>query len=414
MAHAPLEIDRYSGSLREFFTNYVFPSMPSDEAVLAWDKSLTTYLDSSPPLFIVRRNRLYPLRGHIYRDKGHSFICSDNEPALWAYTECHLGKPALNFKRLIEKQMFPIAFCYKTAESKAASWGNTGRIHDDFSKGGWKHAHILACAKACEEEPLRVRMLRLLSPLNHFPFPSSRKFEMDKAWEESKEVLDIIVYMLAHSLGGEARRGAFQAFIKLGGGGAIPTVPPPDISIAFKRNLEKAKRFIDPHRLKDKPDLKNAPSTDESYYSLPSINKREAIPFRKFVSNLKLWIDNTDEETVCNGSSDYNQAKWLWTSYGTHLLYLNADSNRDGVKAFLAGWSNVKALAVIRNGDKRKKVAERKVNKVVIQARPEIPGFYLYTEHHFHEEQLLCPSPSASEDARRGPGSQRGGRANPR
>ncbi len=382
----------YRGSFRKFFREYVFPILPADEAVFNWHRSILTYLNDSPGLFVVRKVAPYKLRGFRYYVNGCRFVCSDNEAALWTYMECYAGASAGDFGGLIEEQAFPIAFCYKAAEKELAFWRNTGRVHSQFSKGKWKHAHVLPCGvrESGGSQPLalKTKMLRLLSPLNHFPFPSSRHFCMQKAWEENQGVLDLVTYMLARELGSRARRQEFREFVQVAGG-SIPSTSPSDVEIDIEEDPTRPKRFLIPDRVKEKGDLANAPSTDESFYSLAKVPKRNAISFDELMRRLRAWLKNTDEEIICNGNARHNQTPWLWAKHGAHLLYLNADSTRQGVSAFCKMYGGRKRLRVIKNDDRRKKPSDRTINKVVVSGQSPISGFFLYSSEHFERERNL-------------------------
>jgi hypothetical protein len=97
------------------------------------------------------------------------------------------------------------------------------------------------------------------------------------AWEENGDVLDIVTYILAHELGSEPRRRAFQEFVQAASG-TIPPSRPRDIEISLRRDPAIAKGFLNLVRVKEKGDLVNAPSTDDSFYSLARVSKADDSP----------------------------------------------------------------------------------------------------------------------------------------
>jgi len=178
-------------SLKEFLDSQLTELLPDQDLMIKNHLNLIEYFESESPLFILRKFQNYNNRGNQYFfEKKHQFTVSDNEPALWVFMETFY-KSELDFFDLIENQKFPIAFALKKEEKPGNIWKTIGRKHKDFSANGWKHCHVFQCSptgeKISHKDDLKRRSLRLLSPLNHFPFFSPRKYTMPTDYGENKE-----------------------------------------------------------------------------------------------------------------------------------------------------------------------------------------------------------------------------------
>ena len=168
-------------SLKEFLNLQLAELLPNQDMTIKNHLNLIEYIESKSPLFLLRKFKNHSNRGNAYCFENSSFTVSDNEPALWVFMETYY-KSELDFFNLIENQILPIAFAIKAEEREGIIWNTIGRKHKDFSANGWKHCHIFQCSPLGEQikniNDLKRRCLRLLSPLNHFPFFSPKKFLM--------------------------------------------------------------------------------------------------------------------------------------------------------------------------------------------------------------------------------------------
>ena len=396
-------IQKYHGSAGKYIREYIIPFLPLPENIIRYNKSLQLYLQN-PDLYIVRKSAKYNLRGNKFILDKAEFIPSDNEAAFWYYMECYLGH-SHDFKELVESQSFPIAFALKKNEKEKNIWKKRGRVHTDFSEAGWKHCHVLACSprnvEIRNESDLRVRMLRLFSPFNHFPFPGPRKYLMTKDWGENADFISLLVWILCNEhYKGEANI-AFKEFLN-GAAGTLNSNSdsPKDFEIDFVFKKDRVEKFqalsifngkekfsckVKSRKGEDKvveKDLDEYISSDESFYSIPKTGKKDAFKFGDFIHLLGDWVEYTDEETISNGSSLVGINPWVYTIYGSSktMLHLNSDSTREGVIKFLEQYKKCSKLKVVKN-------QKQKFNKVI--AGDTVPGFYLYTGKTYEHEQVI-------------------------
>jgi hypothetical protein len=188
--------DSYKGSAKEFIKHIIIPSLPPEENILYWNNSLKRYLDDKYNLRIVRRFLSFKDRGRIYHSGIDSFTVSDNEPALWMFMNSY-EKPNSSLKEIIDEKVIPVSFIKekKTYSSPLFNYGKQTR-EKQFSLLGLKHCHIFDCSpkgKDLTTLSLDKRMMRLLSPMNHFPFPSTRKYKMIKDYGEDDKFRVLLV-----------------------------------------------------------------------------------------------------------------------------------------------------------------------------------------------------------------------------
>ena len=177
----------FQGTLSRFFDDHVAPNLPTSKAAEAAHAAVLAYTSSPGPL-LVRKFKGYQLRGKIHDGvDGTRFVCSDNEAAVWFWTQVRLERvtgPNFIVDAMRDKRL-PVGMSTKpaTGETRAdwPCWG-AGDAAWKFRGGGrWKHAHILDAAglahMALDRRTLRAASIRLLHPLNHFVFPT--KFRRD-------------------------------------------------------------------------------------------------------------------------------------------------------------------------------------------------------------------------------------------
>lgn len=243
MIKYPNSIFQICTSLKEFLNLQFVKLLPDQDIMIKNHLNLISYLEMEDPLFILRKFKHHSNRGSIYSLENDSFTVSDNEPALWVFMESYC-KSELNFQYIIKNQLFPIAFAIKEEEKQGCIWQTIGRKHKDFSDNGWKHCHIFQCAPSGEsvdnKNDLKRRTLRLLSPLNHFPFFSPRKFTMPIDYGENKECIEYIIWWLYNNFYTDKNKSFFKAFVE-GQNFNIPIEEPKDIKIDYSiKNLNES------------------------------------------------------------------------------------------------------------------------------------------------------------------------------
>lgn len=230
-----------SNSIKEFLNSQLAELLPNQDLMIKNHLNLVAYLDMESPLFVIRKFRNHSNRGRLYFFEKHSFTVSDNEPALWVFMETY-SQSELDFFDLIENQRFPIAFALKKEERPGNQWGNIGRKHQYFSANGWKHCHIFQCSPLgetiVEENDLKRRSLRLLSPLNHFPFFSPRKYAMPTDYGENKECIEYVIWWLYTHFYTDTNKTYFKTFVEEQDF-IIPIEEPKDIIIEYSIKYEK-------------------------------------------------------------------------------------------------------------------------------------------------------------------------------
>ena len=236
-------------SLKEFLNFQFAELLPDQDTMIENHLNLVAYLEMKNPLFVLRKFRNHSNRGSLYSFENDSFIVSDNEPALWVFMETYY-QFKLDFLDLIENQRFPIAFAIKKEEKQGNVWQTKGRKHNDFSANGWKHCHIFQCSPLGEsidhKNDLKRRSLRLLSPLNHFPFFSPKKYIMPFDYGENKECIEYVIWWLYNHFYTDTNKSYFKAFVE-GQNFIIPIGEPKDIKIEYSiknNNHSKIKKLV--------------------------------------------------------------------------------------------------------------------------------------------------------------------------
>jgi hypothetical protein len=234
-------------SLKQFLDLEMHKLLPNQDMMIKNHLNLVEYLESESPFFVLRKFKNYSNRGSNYSFENHSFTVSDNEPALWVFMET-FNQFELDFSTLIENQRFPIAFAIKEGEKQGNIWKTIGRKHQEFAANGWKHCHIFQCSPLGvtinHKNDLKQRSLRLLSPLNHFPFFSPRKYKMPYDYGENKECIDYVIWWLYTNFYNDANKTYFKNFVEEQGF-IIAIDEPKDIKIEYsiKNNqLSKTKK----------------------------------------------------------------------------------------------------------------------------------------------------------------------------
>lgn len=194
--------ESYKGSAKTYIKEFILPQLPNVYTCVYFSTSLEKYLANDTNLRIVRKFDTYNKRGSKYIYDNTLFTVSDNEAALWVYMESLRGIAFFDYKLAIKQERFPIAFALKGEEKECELvYTNIGKKkrENNFSKLGWKHCHIFQCSpnsKSINDLTLNQRMRRLLNPMNHFPFPSPRKFEMPYDYGEDPKFISLLISIL--------------------------------------------------------------------------------------------------------------------------------------------------------------------------------------------------------------------------
>ena len=192
--------EKYDGSASYYIEKYIIPFLPKKYNIIEFTNSIYSYLNNPNNVRYVRKFGKYKLRGKLYSEEKLFTVC-DNEPALWFYLEC-FEDTIKKFQEYHKEKKFPIAFGRNPIEVESFSgqfnYGKQKR-ENNFSQLGLKHCHILDCSpktSSISDLSIDKRMIRLLSPMNHFPFPSPKFFMMQNAnkndWGEDSNFINLI------------------------------------------------------------------------------------------------------------------------------------------------------------------------------------------------------------------------------
>ena len=232
-------IKSYSGSAIDYIRKYIIPSLPSKETIIELTKSINLFIENNDFRYI-RKLKGYNNRGKIYEDGPLTFTVTDNEPALWIYMEC-FEQRVNSFKYYHENSIFPIAFALTKEEKKEFDlrfrYGKQRR-EVNFSEAKLKHCHIIDCSPRganLEDLDLSSRMLRLMSPMNHFPFPSPKKYDMINGdIGESKRFLNLVKHTLYYEYYNTLEeKEYFSTFLKKSGDHVLFSQEVKDFKIEF-------------------------------------------------------------------------------------------------------------------------------------------------------------------------------------
>ena len=296
-----------SNTLKEFLDSEISELLPDQDTMIKNHLNLVAYLESETPLFVVRKFRNHSNRGNIYSFENHRFTVSDNEPALWVFMETYY-ETQLDFHDLIENQLFPIAFAIKRDERPGNVWATVGREHHVFSANGWKHCHIFQCSPLGEtityKNDLKRRSLRLLSPLNHFPFFSPRKYAMPTDYGENKECIEYVIWWLYNHFYTNINKTYFKAFVEEQDF-IIPIEEPKDIIIEYSIKNEKKVNKEVPKTKKDLGNNNKVKSTKQIQVMDATIYEYTATRFSFRKTIIEAMNDN--DVLIINVNSVINQ-----------------------------------------------------------------------------------------------------------
>lgn len=240
-------IDKFKGSAIEYINKYIIPSLPKNNVLIEFSDSLDNYLKNKDSIRIIRKFRDSKFRGSRYTHQNINYIVSDNEAALWIYMES-MEDGVIDYHKTIKNERMPIAFAIKKEErERGLIYNNHGKQKREleFSQLGYKHCHIFQCSPRgmdLNDLNLNQRMIRLLNPMNHFPFPSYNIFEMPYRYEENEEFLSLVLNQLLEiKYKTKYDRIKFEEFIEKSGSSKLlrNKVEDFEINIGEKRKHKK-------------------------------------------------------------------------------------------------------------------------------------------------------------------------------
>jgi hypothetical protein len=203
-----------------------------------------------------------------------------------------------------------------------------GREHQEFSANGWKHCHIFQCSPLGEaiahKSDLKRRSLRLLSPLNHFPFFSPRKYEMPIDYGENNECIDYVIWWLYNHFYTDSNKMYFKAFVE-GQNFIIPIEEPKDIKIDYSiKNNNDSKTKKTANINVETKTIKKIPKTnsieghlESSYFKISQNWYGQGMIITVRFKNGRKYQYNHDE-VYDNTISHYGKLH-CWEHYGYYL-----------------------------------------------------------------------------------------------
>jgi hypothetical protein len=346
--------------------------------------NLINYLESESPLYVVRKFKNHSNRGNIYFYENQQFTVADNEPALWVFMESFY-QVELDFSNLIENQIFPIAFAVRKDEKEGTVWKTKGRKHQDFSKNGWKHCHLFQCSPTGEKlthfNDLKRRSLRLLSPLNHFPFFSPSKYTMPYDYGENEKCIEYVTWWLYNNFYSEINKPYFKTFL-VEQNFTLPIEEPEDIIIEYSvkekgnTKISKIKTTSQIQNIKIHPTEKrenmNPPIITDNH--IQKMHRQSPLTKQSELKDLLIkWLETTEITIGDMRGRKSNPEPWIWIKIDNFLYHINADTKRKGVEAFIKNEENGNPWVIIPTGKLKK------LTKVTndINGKP-IPLFYMY------------------------------------
>ena len=241
------QIEKFEGSAKKYINKYIIPILPNNNVLIKFSDSLNNYLKNKDSLRIIRKFGDSKLRGSRYAHQNINYIVSDNEAALWIYMES-MEDAIIDYEDIIHNERMPIAFAITKEERKHSLIYNNlvkQKREIEFSQLGYKHCHLFQCSprgKDLNDLNLNQRMIRLLNPMNHFPFPSSKKYEMPYDYAEKKEFLSLLLHqLLDRKYKTKSDRIKFEEFIEKSGSSKFLKNKFEDFEIIIGNQKEKLK-----------------------------------------------------------------------------------------------------------------------------------------------------------------------------
>lgn len=195
-----MKAEKYKGSALAYIRTVILPSLPPVQHLIQASRNLSIYLEDESRYRIIRKTKGYNIRGLVHSFDNRRIIPSDNEAALYVYMESFVND-SVNYIDEIGDFRMPIAFAMtKKEKSTSPEYATIGRRKREarFGQLGWKLCHIFQCSPIESMESLNpdTRMMRLLNPMNHFPFPSPRRFDMPYDYGEDENFINLVIQTL--------------------------------------------------------------------------------------------------------------------------------------------------------------------------------------------------------------------------
>lgn len=233
--------NEFRGTIGEMVEDFVMPNLPPLSRLVECTEAFLRYaLEDSDPIHIVRG----PDKGHLQRIDGSLVVDSDNATPIWSFLRClDRSTDPCEVLTFIRDASIPILMALS---AKKRSYWDYGREMSQGEKDRlWtlnlKHCHILPLG--APGLSLRHRFLRNICPLNHFLFPSPKKFHMQRIdWSESNvpdlgestTVIGLIQQRVLELLRKQGGAATYDRFLDLTGG-TILAAPSPDLRIQLRR-----------------------------------------------------------------------------------------------------------------------------------------------------------------------------------
>lgn len=236
----------YSGMVSDFIREMILGGSITPAHLLSWHQDLSGYFKSQRPTYVARKwlkevranHRVWELDGEC------DLVFSDNTPAIWSYVRAVSGEAA-GLSKAIQDRTLPLYLALREDERKVSNWpkNKSPELSKIYSLK-MKHCHILPCNDRSEtvqsRKVLEERSFRLLSPLNHFLWPSPRHHFMsignsEKAvcydLGEHPKVIEWIRWIYHHEFLSELGKDIEGAWRDLGGGASVLAKAPEDFWI---------------------------------------------------------------------------------------------------------------------------------------------------------------------------------------
>lgn len=222
--------ETFAGTIATFVEQYVRPNLPSPEQLVAGTIAVLDYAENDPdPIHIVRG----PAKGQLRYDNGTRVVDGDNAAPIWIYLQALDGTQPSDLPTAFNRGDLPVLMAL--AQRRRVNW-KYGRAMFRSEKDRLWSSHLkLAHIYAVGEPGLSLceRFVRNLSPVNHFVFPSPRKYQMVRlGWSElggtadlgeSNAVIACVQRMLLDHI--ESHAGVYDRFIRMAGATLLGVAP---------------------------------------------------------------------------------------------------------------------------------------------------------------------------------------------
>jgi hypothetical protein len=237
--------DSWSGTLKEFFENYVAPWWPPPDRIAAWTEAAIGWHERPEPLLYLRGTAD---KGWLHQENGQRVVLTDNAPGIWILLRARDGgADPVDWPDLIEEGHLPVLKMRARGRADRpwthAKFALSHRDTDILWSRGLKLCHIFEVRKRLGVTLIQ-RSLRNIALMNYFVFPNGSKhfFTERDGWSEevntidlgeSRVVCDYALYELAARMRTVAS-GLPKSFL-LAAGTTMPIKPNCDLRIRVAR-----------------------------------------------------------------------------------------------------------------------------------------------------------------------------------